>query len=156
MISTILLVHLSLEGPDHQEEIGPKHHADEANDSENNVKEDEGLQEIEEVEVEAPCSQAEPGPHEADVPLKYKHKEKQGGRSFGDSAVMKLELSTYETKCRSTTFEYLDQFKACKIYTEQRLNLCFRKAMGILFEMSSMHQKQSKIDSLAFPRTSFL
>ena len=49
-----------------------------------------------------------------------------------------------------------DQFKACTMYTEQRLNPRYCKAMGIQFEMSSMHQKQSKIDSLAFPRTSFL
>ena len=39
---------------------------------------------------------------------------------------------------------------------EQGLNPCYCKALGIQFEMSSMHQKQSTINCLAFPRTVFL
>ena len=64
------------------------------------MEEDGGHQNIEDLEDEADCSQDNPGPHEADVPLKYKYKVIQGGRSFRDSAVMKLGF----------TFDHLDQF----------------------------------------------
>ena len=52
------------------------------------------IEDAEDVEDEADCSQADPGPHEADVPLKYnKYKVMLlGVPSSKDSAVMKLGL----------------------------------------------------------------
>ena len=47
--SLLPLFHLGLEGPDHQEEVGPKHEADEAGEGVNDVEEDEGLPDIEEA-----------------------------------------------------------------------------------------------------------
>ena len=93
VITTSPLFHLGLEGPDHQEEIGRKHPADEVGDVEGDVDLPE-IEDAEDVEDEADCSQADPGPHEADVPLKYnKYKVMLlGVPSSKDSAVMKLGL----------------------------------------------------------------
>ena len=66
--------HLSLERPDHQEEVEPNPPAEDALDSASDVEGDEFLQDIDDVEEEADCSQTDEGLHEVDVPLKYKYK----------------------------------------------------------------------------------
>ena len=79
--SLLPLFHLSLEGPDHQEEIGPKHPAKDAHDSASDVwlaqkkLADYELHDIENHENEADSSQGDKRLHEADVPLKHKYNE---------------------------------------------------------------------------------
>ena len=87
--------HLSLEGHDYFEEIGLNQHAGYAPES---VEEADAAvvchPEADEAEEDAEWSQDNPGPHEADVPLKYnKYKVMLlGVPSLKDSAVMKLGL----------------------------------------------------------------
>jgi len=87
--------HLSLEGHDYFEEIGLKQHAGDGPESLGEA--DAAVvchPEADEAEEDAEWSQDNPGPHEADVPLKYnKYKVMLlGVQSSKDSAVIKLGL----------------------------------------------------------------
>ena len=67
-----LVLNLVLEGPDHEEEVGAKHPAEDAAEGVRDGEADEGLQDVEDVKDEADSSQDDPRLHEADVPLKHK------------------------------------------------------------------------------------
>ena len=68
----LTILNFVLVGPDHEEEVGPEHPAQDAADGVRDGQADEGLQDVEDVEDQADSSQDDPRLHEADVPLKYK------------------------------------------------------------------------------------
>ena len=82
--SLLPLFHLGLEGPDHQEEIGPKHPAKAVDDSVSDGEENESLQDIKDLEDKADPSQDDPRLHEADVPLKNKDIGDQQNKKYKD------------------------------------------------------------------------
>ena len=68
----LTILNFVLVGPDHEEEVGPEHPAEDAADGVGDGQADEGLQDVEDVEDEADSGQDDPRLHEADVPLKCK------------------------------------------------------------------------------------
>ena len=69
---TSTILNLLLEGPDHKEEADGKRPSKDATDDVYEDVANEGSQDVEDVKDEADSSWANPKPHEADVPLKYK------------------------------------------------------------------------------------
>ena len=68
----LAILNFVLVGPDHEEEVGPEHPAEDAADGVRDGQADQGLQDVEDVQDQADSSQHDPRLHEADVPLKHK------------------------------------------------------------------------------------